>query len=130
VIAAVTSDDLSKAAHTGLYSVQLQPPQPDGPTVVEPARHETHVHIDERAIVAEVPVTIADGAIRSDVTVEAAQVAVTVPERAVPVEAPRVDVAAPVVNVEAPQPAERSQTVRHVERDDKGAIVRIVEETS
>jgi hypothetical protein len=129
-VQAVATDDLTKLQHSGLYSVQLQPPQPDGPAAVEPARHETHVHIDERAIVAEVPVTIADGAIRSDVTVEAAQVAVSVPERAVTVEAPRVDVAAPVVNVEAAPPAERSQTVRHVERDDKGAIVRIIEETS
>jgi hypothetical protein len=130
VVAAITTDDLSKLVHSGLYSVQLQPPQPNGPAPSEPARNETHVHFDERAIVADVPVTIADGAIRSDVTVEAAQVAVSVPERAVTVEAPRVDVAAPVVNVEAAAPAERSQTVRHVERDDNGAIVRIIEETS
>ena len=124
VIAAVTSDDLSKAAHTGLYSVQLQPPQPDGPAVVEPARNETHVHIDERAVVVDVPVTIAEGAVRG-VTVEAPQVAVNVPERSVTVEAPHVSVEAPHVTVEA---AEQVRSVRTIERDDQGNIARIIEE--
>jgi phage portal protein BeeE len=32
-VRAVTTGDFSQLEHTGLYSVQLQPPQPDGPTV-------------------------------------------------------------------------------------------------
>jgi hypothetical protein len=121
---AIVTDDLRKLRHTGLYSVQLQPPMPDGPAAPEPARHETHLHLDERAVVVDVPVTIADGAVRG-VTVEAPQVAVTVPERAVTVEAPQVTVEAPHVTVEA---AEQVRSVRTIERDDQGNIARIIEE--
>lgn len=32
VVAAITANDLSRLTHTGLYSVQLQPPNPDGTT--------------------------------------------------------------------------------------------------
>jgi hypothetical protein len=123
-VQAVATDDLTKLQHSGLYSVQLQPPQPDGPAPVEPARNETHVHIDERAVVVDVPVTIAEGAVRG-VTVEAPQVAVSVPERAVTVEAPHVSVEAPHVTVEA---AEQVRSVRTIERDDQGNIARIIEE--
>jgi hypothetical protein len=98
IIAAVTSGDWTKLDHTGLYSVQLQPPMPEGPPNPEPpvapvpekpangngrsdetndllrliagrADPEVHLHIDEGAFSA--PVTIAEGAIRSETTVEA-----------------------------------------------------------
>ena len=36
VVDAITSNDLERLVHTGLYSVQLQPPQPDGPPEPEP----------------------------------------------------------------------------------------------
>ena len=36
VVAAVEADDLARLSHTGLYSVQLQPPMPDGPPEPEP----------------------------------------------------------------------------------------------
>jgi phage portal protein BeeE len=45
IVSAITADDLTRLKHTGLYSVQLQPPQPEGPpepppvaTIVPPAQ--------------------------------------------------------------------------------------------
>jgi hypothetical protein len=35
-VLAITTNDLTNLVHTGLYSVQLQPPMPDGPPEPEP----------------------------------------------------------------------------------------------
>ena len=47
VIDAVTTGDFNLLKHTGLYSVQLQPPMPDAPPQLAP--------VDQKQIPAEVP---------------------------------------------------------------------------
>jgi len=123
VVDAIVSGDLKRLEHSGLYSVQLQPPMPEGPP--EPPEPEPpEVDADEAA--EETPVEQAGrvlaegfGIIRAyaereqpapiinvsspdvNVTIEAG--AVSAPEVTFAEGALRVDVAASDVTVEAPQ---------------------------
>jgi len=147
VVDAIVSGDLKRLEHSGLYSVQLQPPMPEGP----PEPPEPEPDADE-AVPEETPVEQAGrvlaegfGIIRAyaereqpapivnittpDVTVNPAEVNVTIAEGAVHVDAPV------SVTVEAPEPVElepitenaSEPTVTDLIYDDEGRVVRIVE---
>lgn len=126
-MAAVISGDLSQLVHTNLFSVQLQPPMPDGPAQLPapepmpqiPAETQRSRDMDDlyRLAVLErstprepQPIIFADGAFRSE-----PQITVHTPEHPAPIVTVNVpEQAAPIVNiaegairsvVEAPAPA-------------------------
>lgn len=124
VVQAVITGDYSVLTHTGLYSVQLQAPGAGTPPArelapvvetreTEPLQQQFTFHIDSRP----------------DIPAATVNVDVQVPEQRA--EAPVVNVNVPTpdvhVSVEAPAPVEKS-TVRSVERDDNGRIVRVIDE--
>lgn len=95
--AAIISGDLSQLVHTGLFSVQLQPPMPDGPAqltapepiVQIPAETQRSRDIDDLVRIAAleratppqpVNLTFADGAFRSE-----PQITVHTPEHPAPI---------------------------------------------
>lgn len=120
VVTAVESDDFKLLKHSGLFSVQLQPPMTSQPAPEPPQRAievsppNVTLHFDPGSIQSQ-PVTISEGAIRSEVTVEAP------PPAEVRVEAP-ITVEPQVV---VPEPKKRRTRVT---RDDKGQITGSVEE--
>jgi hypothetical protein len=89
VVEAVTNGDFSRLSHTNLFSVQLQPPMPDGPPKPEPvpqipaevpkreqlllevvraaASRPVNVTVDAPITVAPSPVTFEPGAIQTSV---------------------------------------------------------------
>ena len=125
VVKAVEAEDMGLLAHSGLFSVQLQPPRPSVPVQVEakpiPVPQLNSGRSIEDAIAASEariyramdreqripPIMFADGAFRLD-----PQITVHTPELAAPiVNVTMPEQAAPVVNmgdvtVEAPPPAE------------------------
>ena len=114
VVEAVTNGDFSRLSHTNLFSVQLQPPMPDGPPKPEipqieapkpdvPKREEMLLQLVRS--VAERPVQVT---VNSPITVEPTHV--TIEEGA--------------FRVEAPAEADRATALEY---DDTGRVVRITE---
>jgi len=144
VVDAIVSGDLKRLEHSGLYSVQLQPPMPEGPpeppeppeaepAAADGASEETPVEQAGRVLAEgfgiirayaerEQPAPIVN-ITTPDVTVNPAEVNVTIAEGAVS------------VTVEAPEPVElepitenaSEPTVTDLIYDDEGRVVRIVE---
>lgn len=126
VVQAILTSDLSKLNHSGLYSVQLQPPGTEDPSDTEdPGERPARAGVD------------ADGVTRFVVTapVEVPTPHITVNPTPVTVEAPVVNVQPPAVNVEAPivnvpEPVVRMDTstvTKTVLRDSEGRIERVIE---
>jgi len=117
-VLSITTNDLTNLVHTGLYSVQLQPPMPEGP---EPEPEEPEEVEPEEPDDTETETGRA--------LTESLGILRTMAEREIP---------APVVNVtvEAPEPPPLSEpleavvaepTVTEIEYDDDGRIVKITE---
>jgi hypothetical protein len=148
-IDAVDAGDLKRLSgkHTGLYSVQLQPPMPDGPPPEptpeptpppEPARSEPvivnnylqpanapEVRVDAPVVnvtTPDVQVNVAPAEVHMEPAV------VNVAPAEVRVDAPVVNVAAPVVTVEAAPVPEQRATTKRVERNAQGQITAVIEE--
>jgi hypothetical protein len=110
VVEAVTTGDFSRLIHTNLYSVQLQPPMPDGPPKPEPLPQlpppEPKPRYDE-ALMAAMRMLQATSERPIQVNVEAPQLP------------------API-NVTMPEPPPE-RTATELEYDDAGRVVRIIE---
>jgi hypothetical protein len=129
VVNAVNSGDYSTLSHTGLFSVQLQPPgtevedSPDDTTeddAEDPPARTLELHVHQGDTIVE----------RSTLTVDARQEPAVVNVAAAEVHVPPTVVNLPKTVVNVPEPSvviDRGTTVKTIERDDAGNISRIAE---
>lgn len=130
VVAAVEADDLRLLKHTGLFSVQLQPPGMEQP--VAPVRSEL-VRGEDGSLTVNLPSIQIDNHLPApEVTVERAEqlapiVNVAAPNVTVENNVPVPSVSVAPAHVEMHMPPEQKVT-RRVVRDANGNITKVVEE--
>jgi hypothetical protein len=122
VVDAIVSGDLKRLEHSGLYSVQLQPPMPEGPPEPEPA---VILPEPDEPSSEDVPPAREQLLLLARQT-EAHERRADAAERHADAAERRADIP-PVVNVNLPEPAPAAETETILEYDEDGRVVKILE---